>query len=159
MARGGKGYVKYCADAVWGDRERALVAAQHLRDRLLLVIGPDSRVRRRQARGGKGGVPGVSLERHVVDGRVYERYVACWQDLEKGLQRRRFLVGRYGKEQALELAREAREAGVARYHALLLARQRREAKERLRAAPKTPRRVKDPLSRKGISMARRRRVR
>jgi len=42
-------------------------------------------------------VVGVGLEPHAVDGRVYERYVARWQDPEKGLQRRRFLVEHYGR--------------------------------------------------------------
>jgi hypothetical protein len=94
---------------------------------------------------------GVSLERYVVDGRVYDRYVAHWQDPEKGARRRRFLVGRYGKRQAFALAVEAREAGVAHNHAWLLARQREEARRRLREAPPLPRQVKDPRSRKGIS--------
>lgn len=99
---------------------------------------------------------GVSLENHKVQGRAYERYVACWQDPEEGPKRRRFLVRHYGKDLALALAIEAREAGVARCHAYLLARQREEARRRLREAAPLPRRVKNPRSRKGISMARRR---
>ena len=61
-----------------------------------------------------------------------------------------------GKEQARALAIEAREAGVAHSDALLMARQREEAGRRLQKAPPMPRQVKDPRSRKGISMARRR---
>ena len=56
--------------------------------------------------------------------------------------------------QATAMARATRKAGVAHSHAYLLARQREEATRRLQKAAPMPRRVKDPLSRKGISMAR-----
>jgi hypothetical protein len=148
----------YFGDAVWGGRGPALLAAQHARDELLRRIDPDQRVRRRMPRGSrnKTGVVGVSRETHVVDGRIYHRYVAQWQDPEKVPQRRRFLVEHHGEEEARAMAIEAREAGVARSHAYLLARQREEAKRRLEKAAPMPRRVKDPRSRAGISMARRR---
>lgn len=71
---------------------------------------------------------GVSLELHVVDGLAYERYVACWQDPQQGLRRRRFLVERYGKERARALAIDAREMGVAQRHAQQLGLQREEAR-------------------------------
>ena len=158
VRRRGHNFADYFSDAVWGGRERSLVAAQRFRDQLLLRVGPDTRVRRTISKGTRSttGVVGVSLERHVVEGRGYERYVASWQDPETGPQRRRFLIERYGKEQALALALEAREAGVAHNHAHQLARQREEATRRLQNAPPMPRQVRDPLSRKGISMARRR---
>jgi hypothetical protein len=106
-------------------------------------------------RRGSTKVVGVSLERNVVGRRVYVSYSAAWPDPEKGFGRRRFLVSRYGRDRALTLAIEAREAGVARYHAYLLARQQKEAKKRLQRAPPMPRQVKHPLDRKGISMGRR----
>jgi hypothetical protein len=83
-------------------------------------------------------------------------YIARWQDPEKGPQRRRFLVEHYGRERARDLAIRARQAGVAHSHAYLLARQREEATRRLQKAAPMPRPVRDPLSRKGISMERRR---
>ena len=158
VTRHGRVFADYFSDAVWGGRERALVAAERFRDRLLLRIEPDLRVRRRAPRGTRNatGIVGVRLERHVVDGRVYGRYVASWPDLDTGSKRRRFLIERYGKEEALALAVEARERGLAQSHARKLALQRQEAKRRLEQAPPLPRPVKDPLSRKGISMARRR---
>ena len=158
VMRRGQNFADYFGDGVWGGRTRALLAAQHFRDQLLQRIGADTRERRQIPKGrrSKTGVVGVSLEPHVVDGRVYERYVAYWQDPEKGLRRRRFLVGHYGRDRALVLAIDARKAGVAHSHAYLLARQREEAARRLQKAAPMPRRVKDPLSRKGISMARRR---
>jgi hypothetical protein len=133
------------------------VAAQRLRDELLERIAADTRVRRQptKGRGSKKGVAGVWSERHVVGGRAYERYVASWQDPEKRQRRRRFLVKRYGRDRAFKLAVRAREEGVASADAQLRARQSEEAKGRLRRAPPMPRQVKDPLSRKGISMARR----
>jgi hypothetical protein len=154
----GRIFADYFSDAVWGGRQLALVAAQRLRDDLLLRIEPDTRVRRQIPKGARSatGVVGVTFEQHVVDGRVYERYVARWQDPEKGTQRRRFLVGRYGREEALALAQDARERGVAESHRRWLAIQRQEARRRLRQAPPAPRQVKDPLSRKGTSMSRRR---
>lgn len=158
VTRRGHTFSDYFGDAVWGGRERALLAAQHCRDRLLLRVAPDSRVRRQIPKGTRSvtGVVGVSLERQVVGARVYERYVAHWQDPDEGPQRRRFLIARHGKQQALALAMEAREAGVAHSHAQLVARQREEARRRLQKAPPRPQQVKEPLSRKGISMARRR---
>jgi len=158
VLRRGRRFVGHFADAVWGGHQRALLAAQRFRDQLLLRVGPDTRVRRRKPKGTRSrtGVVGVSLERNVVGGRVYESYAAYWPDPEKGSGRRRFLVQRYGREQALALAIEAREAGVAHNHAHRLVRQREEATRRLQNAPPMPRQVKDPLSRQGISMARRR---
>lgn len=158
VRRRGHNFGDYFPDAVWGGRDRSLVAAQRFRDQLLLLIGPDTRVRRRSPKGTRNvtGVVGVSLEPHVVDGLVYHRYVAHWPDPEKGTRRRRFLVERYGKEEAFALAVEAREAGVARGHAHQLARQCEGATQRLQDAPPMPLQVKDPLDRKGISMARRR---
>lgn len=158
VKRRGHNFGDYFPDAVWGGRDRALLAAQHFRDQLLLRIGPDTRVRRRSPKGSRNrtGVVGVSREPHVVEGRVYHRYVAHWPDPEKGTKKRSFLVERYGEEEAFALAVEAREAGVAHVHAHQLAHQREEATRRLQDAPPMPRQVKNPLSRKGISMARRR---
>jgi hypothetical protein len=158
VTRTGNTFTDYFGDAVWGGRALALLAAQRFRDELLRRIDADTRIRRQIPKGTRSvtGVVGVSLERHVVGDRVYERYVAQWPDPEKGSRRQRFLVECYGRKQALVLATEAREAGVAHYHAYRLARQCEEATRRLRDAPPMPRQVKDPLSRKGISMARRR---
>lgn len=159
VERAGQRFPEYFGDAVWGGRDQALVAARHFRDQLLLrVVGPDTRVRRRVPKGtrSKTGVVGVTREPHVVGGRLYWRYIARWQDPDKGLQRSRFYDRIHGKEQAKALAIEARKAGVAHSHAVQLARQREEARRRLRNAPPLPRQVKDPRDRKGISMARRR---
>lgn len=158
MTRGGVDWADYFGYAVYGGREKALLAAQHVRDELLRRIEPDQRVRRRKPKGSRSrkGVVGVSREPYIVQGRRYHRYVASWQDPEKGLQRRRFSIERYGEEKARALAIDARKKGVARARAYLLARQREEARKRLRKAGPMPRPVKDPKSRKGISMARRR---
>ena len=158
VMRAARTFSDYFGNAVWGGRARALLAAQHFRERLLQRIDPDSRIRREAPKNhrSKTGVVGVSTERHLVDGRVYRRYVASWQDPEQGSQRRRFLVERYGEERALALAVEARESGVAHAKAYLKARQQEEAALRLQKAAPMPRPVKDPRSRKGISMARRR---
>jgi hypothetical protein len=158
VRRGGRDFVDYFGDAVFGGRARALLAARHGRDDLLRRIEPDLRVRRRAPRGrrSKTGVVGVSLEPHVVDGRVYHRYLAHWQDAEKGPQRRRFLVEHYGDEEARARAIAAREAGVARSRAYLLGLQLEEAERRLKTLGPKPTPVKDPRSRGGISMARRR---
>lgn len=158
VIRRGDNYSDYFGDAVWGGRKKAILAARHFRDRLLLRIGPDTRVRRKVAKGTRSrtGVVGVTVEPHKVGGRVYRRYVACWQDPEKGHQRRRFLVEHHGKERALALAVKARKAGVAQSRALLLARQREDATRRLKDLPPRPPQVKDPLSRKGVKHRRRR---
>jgi hypothetical protein len=158
VERRGRVYPGHFADNVWGGRERALLAARHFRDRLYLRIDADTRVRRRAAKGtrSKTSVVGVTRERYVVGGRVYVRDVASWRDADKRTRRRRFSVTLYGNKTAKALAVKARKVGVARSRAVRLARQRDEARLRLRNAPPMPRQVKDPLDRKGISMARRR---
>lgn len=158
VRRGGHDFTDYFGDAVYGGREKALLAAQRARDELLRRIDPDQRVRRRSAKGrrSKTGVVGVSREAYVVGGHRYRRYVAQWQDPETGRpRRRRFLVECYGEARAKALAIEARQEGVARARAYMLARQREGAKMRLQEAAPRPRPVKDPRSRKGISMGRR----
>jgi len=152
VARQGRRAADYFGNAVYGGRGKALIAARRFRDRLLLHFEPDTRVRRRPPKGHSTGVPGISLERYVVEGRVYERYVASWEDPEKGYRRRRFSLLRYGKQMAWALAMEARRLGLAYARAVLLEKQRKEARQRLASAPHQPRRVKDPLSRKGIKM-------
>jgi hypothetical protein len=156
--RKGRRYGDYFSHAVFGGRGPALVAARRWRDALLRRIDPDTRVRRRHAKGKSHStnVVGVSREEYLVEGREYRRYVACWQDAEGRARRRRFSVGRYGARGAKARAVEARKAGVALTAAVRRGRQRQEAARRLEVAPPMPRRVKDPLSRKGINMARRR---
>jgi hypothetical protein len=158
VTRRGRLYSGHFSDGVWGGRAQSRIAAQRWLYALLKDIDPDTRVRQRPPKGSlsKTGIVGVSLETYRVDGRPYQRYVAKWQGLEKGSQKRRFSVSRYGRNHAQALAREARKAGVARYEAQLSARQREEAARHLRQAPPQPRQIKDPLSRKGISMAARR---
>jgi hypothetical protein len=158
VVRKGLHHIKYFSHAVWGGRDLALVAARRCRERLLKRIDPDTRVRRRHPRGRSHStdVVGVSREEYVVEGLEYCRYVACWQNAEGRMRRRRFSVGRYGETGAKARAVRARQAGVARAHAVRMARQRQEAALRLKLAPPMPSQVKDPLSRKGISMARRR---
>jgi hypothetical protein len=85
VIRRGKVFADYFSDAVWGGRAKALVAAQRFRDELLLRIEPDTRVRRRAPKGIRctTGAVGVSFERYVVDGRVYQRYVGAGRILKK----------------------------------------------------------------------------
>jgi len=160
VIRGGIRFSDYFGDAVWGGRGPALVAAQHFRDRLMKRIGGDGRTRSRVPAGRTSttGVVGVSRETHPVGGRVYHRFVATWPDASTGrMRRRRFQIERYGKQAAFELALEARREGVARRLEHLGKRQREDAERRLALAAPMPRQVKDPRSRKGIRMPRRRR--
>jgi hypothetical protein len=152
--RGRRLHSRYFADAVWGGKQQALVAARRFRDEILSRIEPDTRVRRKPPRDSRNqtGHVGVEFEEYEVDGRWYERYAAHWQDADGRHRRSRYSVGRYGRDGALELAVRAREEGVAQARAVLRDRQRAEAQERLAAAPPAPSRVKNPLSRKGIRM-------
>ena len=159
LIRRGQPFQGNFPDAVWGGRDLALVAAQRYRDKLLLRrAGPDTRVRRKVPNGRRSrtGIAGVSFEEYVVEGHLYHRYVAHWQDADKEGRRRRFGVGPYGDQEAKALAAKARRAGLEQTDAERLARQREEAARRLQNAPPMPSQVKDPRSRKGISMARRR---
>jgi hypothetical protein len=157
VRRAGDDITDYFPFAVWGGKNRALVAARRFRDEVLTRVEPDLRVRRRVPKGVRSdtGVVGVSEERYIVGGRVYRRYVAHWSDPEVGPMRKRFSVGLYGKEQARALAERARTEGVARSRAQMLARQVADAERRLEEAPPLPRVVRDPRSRKGIRMPRR----
>lgn len=153
VMRKGDRYPDYFGDAVYGGRSSALVAAKRCRDDLLRRIDPDTRVRRRIPEGvaSETGIVGVSLERYPVEGRMYVRYVATWQDADGRNHRRRFSVLTRGKAKALALAKEARKKGVAQAEAERRARQASEAARRLARTPPMPRQVKDPLSRKGIN--------
>jgi hypothetical protein len=159
VCRRGRIYQRYFADAVWGGAPQALVAAQRFRDQLLERIPPDTRVRRRIPKGVRKpttDVVGVTLEKYRVEGREYERYIGTWKDAEGSFRRRRFSVGRYGRKGAYDRALRARKEGVALARAERLSQQREEAARRLAASLPMPRPVKDPRSRKGISMANRR---
>jgi AP2 domain len=158
IIRAGRHYDGHFADAVWGGRRQALIAAQRHRDELLLEIEPALRVRRREARGRpphSTGIVGVTFERQVVRGRAYERYVATWPGKDGVNKRQSFNVLKYGKRLAKALAIEARENAIDELRKAELARQREAARMRLRSLP-TSVQLKDPRSRKGISMARRR---
>ncbi|MEW6752822.1 MAG: AP2 domain-containing protein [Candidatus Latescibacterota bacterium] len=159
IIRAGRSSPGYFADATYGGRRAALVAAQRYRDELLLCrVPPDTRIPRWPPKNKRHttGVLGVSRETYRVNGRAYQRYVATWPDPEHGTQRRRFAVRRYGRRRARELAIAARQAGVAHACAVFLARQRAEAALRLKHAPPPPEQVKDPRARRGIRMPPRR---
>jgi hypothetical protein len=154
VVRKGVRHADYFGDAVYGGRSFALIAAQRYRDNLLRRIDPDTRVRRRMPQGvtSETGIVGVTFELYAVEGRWYERYVATWQDADGRNCRHRFSVLTRGKAKAMALAKRARKLGVAQAEAERRARQGSEAAKRLARTPRTPPRVKDPLSRKGINM-------
>jgi len=159
LTRRGRTLTGSFADAVWGGRAPAKLAAQYLHYESLLRSAADTRERHKelkQSRGRYTGVVGVSMEPYKVGGRWYQRYVAEWRDEQGRPRRRRFSVRRYGREEARRLAIKARRAGVAATRRAKLTRQREEALRWLRNAPPRPRQVKDPRDRKGINMGRRR---
>jgi hypothetical protein len=149
--RGGRNHNGHFADAVYGGKRQSHIAAQRFRDLLLRRIEPDTRVRRKVPRGSRNETDkvGVAFEEYVVGGRLYERFVAQWQDADGRHRRRRFGVGPYGRRGAFALAVEGRKEGVAQSRAVQRARQREGALQRLAAAPSEPRQLKDPKSRKG----------
>lgn len=155
--RGGKPHVGHFADATYGGKRKALIAARRFRDRLLRFIEPDIRVRQRVPKGSRNETRkvGVAFEVYDVDGRRYQRYIAHWKDEDGRSQRRRFAVGKYGDALAYKLAAMARDEAVERIRTVLRARQLAEAKHRLTDAPPPPRQVKDPRSRKGMRIRRR----
>jgi hypothetical protein len=154
VLRGGKHHVGHFADATYGGKRKALLAASTFRDRLLGFIEPDTRVRRQVPKGSRNetGKVGVLFEVYEVEGRWYQRYIAHWKDENGRFRRRRFAVGKYGDALAYKLAAAARDEAVEEIRTVLHARQRAEAKDRMAGAPPTPRQIKDPRSRKGILM-------
>jgi hypothetical protein len=153
VCRRGKRFSEYFPYGVWGGEDLALVAAQRYRDRLLLRIDPDTRVRRKPPKGSrnKTGFLGVSEEAYVVEGRHYKRYVATWRDpdAKTRVRRRRFSILYYGREHARALAAAARAAGIAEVHARQRVRQREEARARLVKTAPMPRQVRDPSAGRG----------
>jgi hypothetical protein len=154
VLRGGKYHVGHFADATFGGKREALIAARRFRDDLLRIIEPDIRVRRRVPKGSRNETRkvGVAFEVYEVDGRRYQRYIAHWKDEDGRSRRRRFSVGKYGDALAFKLAAMARHEAVEKVRAVLRARQVAEARDRLDGAPPSPRRIKDPRSRKGMRM-------
>jgi hypothetical protein len=154
VLRGGRYHVGHFADATFGGRREALTAARRFRDQLFRTIDPDTRVRRRVPKGSRNETRkvGVAFEVYEVDGRRYQRYVAHWKDEDGRSRRRRFSVGKYGDALAFKLAATARNEAVENVRVVLLARQVAEARNRLAVAPPSPRRIKDPKSRKGMRM-------
>jgi hypothetical protein len=154
VLRGGKYHVGHFADATYGGKRKALIAARRFRDQLFKRIEPDTRVRRKVPKGSRSETDrvGVAFEEYIVHGRVYERFIAHWQDADGRHRRRSFGIGAYGRRGAFARAVEARNKGIAHARAMRRARQLAEANERLAAAPPQPRQVKDPRSRKGIRM-------
>ncbi len=116
VERGGRVYNGHCADAVYGGRQQSHLAARRFRDGLLRRIEPDTRVRRRVPRGSRSqtDVVGVILERYLVDGREYERFVAHWRDPYGRQLRRRFsLASTAGRGHSLSPSKRASKVSLA----------------------------------------------
>lgn len=146
------------SDGVYGGRNPALIAARRLRDGLLRQLDGDTRTRSRHPAGrGRSKTPvGVSKETYPSGGKWYTRMVGIWIDADGQPRRRRFSVRLYGTKEAERMALAAREEGKDAAARELRERQQAAAARRLLESPPPPPKVKDPRSRKGISMARRR---
>jgi hypothetical protein len=158
IIRRGQSHGGWFADSVYAGRQPALIAARRRRDELLRQLAGDTRTRRRHRAGRRSSLPvGVSKERYRSGPRWYTRMVGHWTDVDGQPRKRGFSIRLYGRagarQRALAASRQGREAAARE----LRRRQHAEAARRLREAPPAPPKVKDPRSRKGISMARRRR--
>jgi len=120
IKRRGKVWSRQFADGLEGPAA-SLARARAWRGKMLKRVPPFTKLKTRFApnRTGKVGVA-FTTERQR-NGRILQRYVATWP-LQVGERRKAtFSITKYGKQEALRLAAEARDKGVAE---LLLSRKR-----------------------------------
>ena len=111
----GKSYQKYFLDKACGGRSRALKAAKVYRDKILSELPKSKRDaaarKRRQIK--KSGVTGVTyVVSKSIKGKAYDYWQAAWVDKTNRCRTAKFSISRYGEEEALELAKKARQDGV-----------------------------------------------
>jgi len=111
----GKCHQKYFPDKSSGGKRKALAAAQAHRDAVLATMPAQKQAaackEKRKIR--KSGVVGVT---HVVSisakGTEYEYWQAAWLSSDGRRKTAKFSIPRYGSKRALQMAIEAREAGL-----------------------------------------------
>lgn len=95
----------------------ALRAARAWRDAHIASLPPPVKLKRTFVLN-KTGIIGVTLVRDVgKSGKVRERFAAHLPLAEGGQKKRSFAVGKYGRREALRLAIQARDRGVAQFMA------------------------------------------
>jgi len=106
---------KYFPDKSNGGKRKALAAAQAHRDALLATM-PSQKLAaacKKKRKIKRSGVVGVT---HVVSvspkGTEYEYWQAAWLTAEGRRKTAKFSIPRYGSKRALQMAVEAREAGL-----------------------------------------------
>jgi len=105
---------KYFSDKP-GGRATALRRARAWRDEHIARLPPPVKLKRTFIRN-KTGIIGVTLLRDVnKKGKVLERYAAHLPLATGGTRKRSFAIAKYGRREALRLAIEARDRGVAEF--------------------------------------------
>ena len=116
IARVGLKMQRYFSDKP-GGRAASLRRARAWRDAQMALLPPPVKLKRRFSLN-KTGIIGVALVRDVnKNGKILERYAASLPLASGGHQKRSFAIGKYGRREALRLAIEARDRGVAAFMA------------------------------------------
>jgi hypothetical protein len=107
IKRDGKIYGKYFSDRSHGGTDQALAEAVRYRDHLLSILPPDVRFFKKHKRNTSGQVGILFAREKSRVGNYNPYYVAVWH--EEGKRRvRKFSVTKYGKEEAFQMAVDAR---------------------------------------------------
>jgi hypothetical protein len=107
---------KYFSDKP-GGRAASLRRARAWRDAQIAALPPPVKLKRHFSLN-KTGIIGVALVRDVnKKGKILERYAASLPLAAGGNRKRSFAIGKYGRREALRLAIQARDRGVAQFMA------------------------------------------
>ena len=120
ICRGRKYYSKLFSDTVFGGKAKALKAAREYRDALIeeqagREITRKQLAKRKNPRNTSGIVGVRFVQEHdprAAKGVVYEYWEAQWSPSPGVRSKKRFSVQQHGYEQALKLAKRARNQGV-----------------------------------------------
>ena len=120
LCRRGKYYSKLFSDSEFGGKRKALQAAREYRDTMIKELAHREITRKQLAKRANSrntsGIIGVRFvqeeDARAAAGVVYEYWEAQWSPAPGVRSKKRFSVQKYGYDQALNMAKRARNKGV-----------------------------------------------
>ncbi len=109
----GKTHQKYFPDKANKGKTKALLAAKEYRDKVVAKLPKSKQESAAQKKRNvkRSGMTGVTHVISKVNGKnAYEYWQAAWNDEGGHRRTKKFSIGRYGDEKALDMAKKARRA-------------------------------------------------